>query len=84
MFINKLGTFDFWRINLHFCIFCPSQSVHAQATASPRALMSLSTVLASMFPPKDTAMEWNSEFNWQPIPILSEPLEQDSVSTHAI
>ncbi|XP_030388048.1 venom acid phosphatase Acph-1 [Scaptodrosophila lebanonensis] len=53
--------------------------LHAQATASPRALMSLQTVLASLFPPKGTPMEWDKQFNWQPIPILSEPLDQDSL-----
>ncbi|XP_034106762.1 prostatic acid phosphatase [Drosophila albomicans] len=53
--------------------------LHAQATASPRALMSLQTTLASMFEPRGTAMEWNRQLNWQPIPIVSEPLEQDSL-----
>ncbi|XP_053957228.1 prostatic acid phosphatase-like [Anastrepha ludens] len=58
--------------------YSPS-GVHAQATGSPRAMMSLSTVLASFFAPHDTPMEWNTEYNWQPIPIFSEPLEQDSL-----
>ncbi|XP_050332839.1 prostatic acid phosphatase-like [Bactrocera neohumeralis] len=53
--------------------------VYAQSTASPRALMSMSTVLASFFPPRGTDMEWNTEYNWQPIPVFSEPLEQDSL-----
>lgn len=41
--------------------------------------MSMSTVLASFFAPHGTDMEWNTEYNWQPIPIFSEPLDQDSV-----
>lgn len=41
--------------------------------------MTLSTVLAGMLPPLNTAMDWLSGFNWQPIPIFSEPLNQDSV-----
>ncbi|XP_037935889.1 prostatic acid phosphatase-like [Teleopsis dalmanni] len=53
--------------------------VYAQATASPRALMTLSTVLSSMFPPHGTPMEWSQKLNWQPIPIFSEPLDQDSL-----
>ncbi|XP_065360977.1 venom acid phosphatase Acph-1-like [Calliphora vicina] len=53
--------------------------VYAQATASPRAMMTLSTVLASMFPPHNTPMEWHPTLNWQPIPIFSEPLDQDSL-----
>uniref|UniRef100_A0A1I8P2T5 Acid phosphatase n=2 Tax=Stomoxys calcitrans TaxID=35570 RepID=A0A1I8P2T5_STOCA len=53
--------------------------VHAQATASPRAMMTLAMVLASMFPPKNTPMAWHSSLNWQPIPIFSEPLDQDSL-----
>ncbi|BFF97119.1 prostatic acid phosphatase [Drosophila madeirensis] len=53
--------------------------LHAQATASPRAMMSLQTTLASMFEPKGTPMEWNKKLNWQPIPIVSEPLDQDSL-----
>ncbi|EDW18963.2 uncharacterized protein Dmoj_GI13524 [Drosophila mojavensis] len=53
--------------------------LHAQATASPRAMMSLQTTLASMFEPRGTAMEWNKQLNWQPIPIFSEPLDQDSL-----
>uniref|UniRef100_A0A1A9ZSA1 Acid phosphatase n=1 Tax=Glossina pallidipes TaxID=7398 RepID=A0A1A9ZSA1_GLOPL len=53
--------------------------IYAQATASPRAMMTLSTVLAGMLPPLNTAMDWLSGFNWQPIPIFSEPLNQDSL-----
>lgn len=41
--------------------------------------MTLATVLASMFPPQNTPMEWHPTLNWQPIPIFSEPLDQDSL-----
>lgn len=44
-------------------------------------MMSLQTTLASMFEPKGTPMEWNKHLNWQPIPIVSEPLDEDSVGT---
>lgn len=59
------------------------QLVHAQSTGSPRTLMSLSTVLASFFPPRGTPMEWNPEYNWQPIPIFTEPLENDMVKEYS-
>lgn len=42
--------------------------------------MSLSLVLAGLLPPEDTAMEWNKNLNWQPVPIFAEPLDEDTVS----
>lgn len=39
----------------------------------------MAAVLAGLFPPKDTALEWNRKLNWQPIPIFSEPLDEDTV-----
>ncbi|XP_030388050.1 venom acid phosphatase Acph-1 isoform X1 [Scaptodrosophila lebanonensis] len=53
--------------------------VHAQATGVPRTHMTLQTVLASFFPPKGTPMEWNSKYNWQPIPIFSQALDEDTL-----
>lgn len=43
--------------------------------------MSMATVLAGLFPPKNTPMEWNHDLNWQPIPIFSQPLDEDNVNT---
>lgn len=40
----------------------------------------MATVLAGLFPPKGTALEWNTRLNWQPIPIFSEPLDEDTVN----
>nr|NP_001137975.1 uncharacterized protein Dmel_CG9449, isoform E [Drosophila melanogaster]ACL83330.1 uncharacterized protein Dmel_CG9449, isoform E [Drosophila melanogaster] len=54
-------------------------SVHAQATGVPRTHMTMQTVLAAFFPPKGTDMEWNSRFNWQPIPVFSQELNEDTV-----
>lgn len=42
--------------------------------------MSMATVLAGLFPPRGTDLEWNNRLNWQPIPIFSEPLDEDTVS----
>lgn len=53
--------------------------VHAQTTGVTRTYMSMATVLASLWPPKNTPMEWNSKYNWQPIPIWSQPLEEDNL-----
>lgn len=41
--------------------------------------MSMQVVLAGLFPPRGTAMEWNRRLNWQPIPIFSETLDDDTV-----
>jgi prostatic aicd phosphatase len=41
--------------------------------------MSLQLVLAGLFPPQSTSMEWNSNLNWQPIPYSYESLNQDSL-----
>ncbi|XP_017135084.1 venom acid phosphatase Acph-1 [Drosophila miranda] len=51
--------------------------IRAQSSASPRTMMSLQMVLAGLFPPENTPMEWNLMLNWQPIPILAEPEETD-------
>jgi len=54
-------------------------AVWAQTTGVTRTQMSMATLLAGLFPPRDTAMEWNRRLNWQPIPIFSEPLDDDSL-----
>jgi len=41
--------------------------------------MTMQTVLAAFFPPKGTDMEWNGRFNWQPIPVFSQELNEDTV-----
>lgn len=52
---------------------------HSQSTGVDRTRMSLQLVLAGLFPPKNTANEWNKRLNWQPVPIESEPLDQDTL-----
>ncbi|XP_060658852.1 lysosomal acid phosphatase [Drosophila nasuta] len=52
-------------------------TVHAQSTESSRTMASLQMVLAGMFPPENTPMEWNKKLNWQPIPIVTEPEKTD-------
>ncbi|XP_017494266.1 PREDICTED: venom acid phosphatase Acph-1-like, partial [Rhagoletis zephyria] len=54
-------------------------AVYAQATGVARTHMTLQTVLASFFPPNDTPLEWNPKFNWQPVPIFSQPLNEDTL-----
>lgn len=41
--------------------------------------MSLQLVLASLFPPKNTPLDWNPKLNWQPIPFNYEELTKDSL-----
>jgi prostatic aicd phosphatase len=41
--------------------------------------MSLQLVLASLYPPKQTSLEWNKNLNWQPIPYSYEDLDKDSL-----
>lgn len=53
--------------------------LHAQATESSRTLMSMQMVLAGLFPPENTPMEWDAMLNWQPIPIYTEPEATDTV-----
>ncbi|EDV97978.1 lysosomal acid phosphatase [Drosophila grimshawi] len=51
--------------------------IHAEATQSSRSIMSLQLVLAGLFPPENTPMEWSMLLNWQPIPIYTEPEATD-------
>jgi prostatic aicd phosphatase len=36
-------------------------------------------VLASLYPPKNTALEWNQNLNWQPIPFNYQELDRDNL-----
>jgi prostatic aicd phosphatase len=56
-----------------------SSDVHAQSTGVSRAKMSLQLVLAGLFPPRGTALEWNHRLNWQPFDIKYENLNEDSL-----
>lgn len=51
----------------------------AQSTAVSRTKMSIQLVLAGLFPPRGTALEWNKELNWMPIPYDYEPLDKDTL-----
>lgn len=41
--------------------------------------MSLQLVLASLYPPKKTELDWNSDLNWQPTVFNYEKLNEDSL-----
>lgn len=57
-----------------------AKNVHVQTTGVSRTQMSMQLVLAGLFPPQGTALQWNRRLDWQPIPYFSEPLSQDTVS----
>lgn len=55
------------------------QSVWAQTTDVSRTKMSMQVLLAGLYPPHNTAMEWSNHLNWQPTNIFSQPYDEDSV-----
>lgn len=56
-----------------------TQHVHAQTTDVSRTKMSLQLVLAGLYPPVGTSLEWNKNLNWQPIPYVYEEMSKDSL-----
>jgi len=52
--------------------------VRVRSTDVDRTLMSAQANLAGMFPPTE-AMRWQDNFPWQPVPVHTMPLNQDSV-----
>ncbi|KAM7358489.1 venom acid phosphatase Acph-1-like isoform 2-T2 [Cochliomyia hominivorax] len=75
----NIGSWLRKRYSNFFDSYYQPDAVHAQATGVTRTHMSLQTVLSSIFPPKHTPMEWNPKYNWQPIPVYSQPLNEDSL-----
>lgn len=55
------------------------KNLHAQSTGVSRTKVSLQLVLAALFPPKNTPLEWNTNLNWQPVPFNYEELDNDSL-----
>lgn len=41
--------------------------------------MSLQLLLAGLFPPKGTDLEWNQQLNWLPIPYNYQDLDKDTL-----
>lgn len=41
--------------------------------------MSLQLLLAGLFPPQGTSLEWNKDLNWLPIPYNYEDLDKDTL-----
>lgn len=59
-------------------VYTPS-ILDAVSTELNRTKMSLELVLAGLFPPKGTLLEWEKELNWQPIPYNYLKFEEDHV-----
>ncbi|GBP80282.1 Venom acid phosphatase Acph-1 [Eumeta japonica] len=55
------------------------KATFAQATGAARARMSCELLLAGLWPPAGTALDWNPELNWQPIPVVTQELDDDSL-----
>ncbi|XP_063699603.1 venom acid phosphatase Acph-1-like isoform X2 [Culicoides brevitarsis] len=54
-------------------------AIHAQSTGVTRTQMSIALVLAGLWEPKGTTLEWNKKLNWLPIPYSYEELEKDTL-----
>lgn len=54
-------------------------STRAQSTSSERAAASTALVLAALWPPSGTPLEWNPYLDWQPIQVVAEPLNEDTL-----
>lgn len=53
--------------------------MHGQSTGVSRTQMSLALVLASLWEPHNTPLDWNPSLNWQPIPFTYEKLDEDTL-----
>ena len=51
----------------------------AQSTGVARTKTSLQLVLAGLYPPSHTSLEWNKNLNWLPIPYDYQPLNEDTL-----
>lgn len=77
--LYDIGTWLRHRYSKHLGKLYYPDKVHAQSTGVTRTQMSIELVLASLYPPEGTVQEWNHDLNWQPIPLISEPLDQDTL-----
>ncbi|CRK95747.1 CLUMA_CG009204, isoform A [Clunio marinus] len=75
----NLGTFLRNRYDRFLDRLLKLDDVHAQSTDVSRTKMSLLLVLAGLYPPQKTSLEWNKNLNWQPIPFSYEELNKDSL-----
>lgn len=79
MQMYELGSFLRNRYRSYLGSLYRLSDVHAQSTGVSRAKMSLQAVLAGLYPPKGTALEWNHRVNWQPFDIKYQNLNEDSL-----
>lgn len=53
---------------------------YGASTGVSRTKMSLQLILAGLWPPQGTDLEWNKNLNWQPITFDYQPLTEDNVT----
>ncbi|XP_070492517.1 prostatic acid phosphatase-like [Chironomus tepperi] len=75
----ELGSFLRQRYHTFLSKTLNLNEIYAQSTGVSRTKMSLQLVLAALFPPKETALEWNQNLNWQPIPYNYQELPDDTL-----
>lgn len=78
--VFELGQWLRTRYNTFLGDLYSPDKVYAQSTGVSRTKMSLALVLAGLWPPKNTPLEWNNQLNWQPVPFEYEPLDKDTVN----
>lgn len=61
----------------HFLKSIIQKEVYAQSTAYPRAIMSVQQFMNGMFNPKNTALEWDENKNFQAFVFTNQPLTND-------
>lgn len=79
-----LGKYLRWRYDGYLDHVYSIQEVYVQSSDFDRTIMTALTCLAGLFPTHigQEESDWNSDVNWQPIPVHSIPNSMDHVKTH--
>lgn len=75
----ELGRLMRTRYNNFLHSYSPD-TVYVSSSDVDRCIVSASCFLAGLYPPEKNQV-WNSELNWQPIPVHTVPINMDEVSS---